>query len=534
MKTDSFFDREARLAVHLVSLFHPLPLDFISRFADDLSWPGLALNEELLWSEAFIGSHRMRFNPDRIFQNPSIAWTDSMRKLLPPSMAKPLVHTPMPSATTIGEAMTPWSHGCPLAKSRPLASLTLEEAGASLVHLDLGRLLASQDSPWTPAWSQALGPRLEETHGNVTNAASLALRRVYDDLCVPALGDAPLAFLEAFFARTPHYAFCSVALGDAYGVLPGIEVDVHAFTALEAGKGVAAAVNSYAQGPARMVPIGGAKLLMKGACVVMERAWKEAFASFVMPPHAFHEVALAKSKKAAGDPVVLRFEGVFQEGDVLAQRFDVLIAERMDKGLSIQMPQLIVSHRVMAMLRAQEVPFLTFSPAAVMRFTVAEDADAPPALVPPRPVEVAPIVLTKSQEFFAAKRARMMASKASLPASLPASHKPANNALGKAETRLARIFPLELAAFMEANGARFQMGPLRGYRLLPAPSLYLLDQHGYELEHPESWGAVAIAENGVGDCIGLLLRKNSDHELGATLYEFMHETGRIRKLAKKL
>ena len=87
-----------------------------------------------------------------------------------------------------------------------------------------------------------------------------------------------------------------------------------------------------------------------------------------------------------------------------------------------------------------------------------------------------------------------------------------------------------LAAFLAAHGKR----RIGGYRLLSPARMYLLDRHGYELRHPESWGAVAIAENGLGDCIGLLLRKSSDHELGATLHEFLHETGQVRRWSQSL
>jgi hypothetical protein len=527
MKIEPFFEAEARLAVHLVSLFHPLPRDFITRFADDLSWPGITLNEHLDWSESFIAQHLARFDPHRIFQNPAIVWTESMRALLPASTARPPVKFEEPEAKTLGDVIAPWSYGCALEKSRPLASLTLEEAQANLQHIAWPRVMESSSSPWTKAWSLALGPLFEEGHRNVTNFPSAVLRRLYDDVCVPALGDAPLAFLEAFFAREPHYDFCFVGVSDAHGVLPTVDVDVHAFTKLKEGERVAVAVNSYAQGPRRTVPMGDAKVLMKGACLVVDRALQDTFASLVLPPHAFHEVALKPTKKLAGQPVVLRFEAMFHEGEVLAQPYDLLIARRLERGLSIQMPQLVLSRRAMTLLRAQAVPNLTFSPAAVMRFSIAKDADPVAALVAPRALEVAPIVLTNTQEFFATKRARMMAK----ATALPSTYEPKKGVLGQAEKRLLRVFPEEFASLEDVQKARIKR---RGYRLLSPSKMYLLDQHGYELEHPESWGAVAVAENGVGDCLGLLLRKDSDFELGATLHEFMHETGRVKRWPMKL
>lgn len=529
MTTEPFFDTEARLAVHLVSRFYPLPLDFITRFADDLSWPGITLNEHIDWSESFIAQHHTRFDPNYLFQNPAIVWTESMRALLAASTARPLVSIAEPDAKTMGDVIATWSYGCVLEKSRPLASLTLEEAQANRMHLDWVRVLGAPSSPWTRAWSRTLGPLFEERHIHVTNAPKALLRRLYDDLCVPLLGDAPLAFLEAFLTREPHYDFCFVGVSDAHGVRPTVDIDAAPFANWKDGEPVPVAVNTYAQGPRRSVPMTDVltKRIAKGPCIVIDRALKDAFASLVLPPHSFHEVALKPTKKLAGDPVLLRFNAVFGAGDVLAQHYDLLVAGRLDKGLSLQIPHLVVSRRAMTMLRAQGLPHLTFSPAAVMRFSIANDADAPRALLAAKPVEVAPVVLTKEQAFFAAKRARMMAKAVALPSAYEAKQ----GVLGQAEKRLARIFPTEFATLDELQKARIKR---RGYRLLSPSKMYLLDQHGYELEHPESWGAVAVAENGVGDCLGLLLRKDSDFELGATLHEFMHETGRVKRWPMKL
>lgn len=86
------------------------------------------------------------------------------------------------------------------------------------------------------------------------------------------------------------------------------------------------------------------------------------------------------------------------------------------------------------------------------------------------------------------------------------------------------------AAFLKEHGTK----RIAGYKLLSPAKFYLLDQHGYEREHPASWGGVAIAENGVGDCIGLFLRKDSDHVLTPTLHELLHEKGRVRKWATQM
>lgn len=524
MPTASFFDREARLAVHLVSLFQPLPADFIARHADDLSWPGLALNEQLPWSAALVTAHRARLDPQRLANNPSPAARAAMLAALGPSAPPPPCPAPAPAAATIGDVLWPWAHDCTLAPDRPLASLTLDEAVANLRHLAWARLCESPSSPWTPAWSRTLAPRFEEPHPNVSNVALSALRRVHDDECAPALGAAPLAFLAAFFAREPRYMCCSVAISDAHGVLPTVEVDPRAFE--RGARRVAAAVTRFAQGPRRPVPLGPVQPLSTGACVVLDRAWQAIFSACALPTHTFHELAVPPSKQLAGEPVVLRFAEVFAEGATLPAAHDCLIVRRAAKEPTFFPDQLVLSPRLVAQLRACGAPNLTFTPAAVLRLALADGVAAPTAaLAAPTPA-LAAVEPTPEQAFFAAKRARMQAA----TPTLPASHRPANDALGRAELRLHRRFPAGLAAFLAAHGKR----RIGGYRLLSPARMYLLDRHGYELRHPESWGAVAIAENGLGDCIGLLLRKSSDHELGATLHEFLHETGQVRRWSQSL
>ena len=362
MPTASFFDREARLAVHLVSLFQPLPADFIARHADDLSWPGLALNEQLPWSAALVTAHRARLDPQRLANNPSPAARAAMLAALGPSAPPPPCPAPAPAAATIGDVLWPWAHDCTLAPDRPLASLTLDEAVANLRHLAWARLCESPSSPWTPAWSRTLAPRFEEPHPNVSNVALSALRRVHDDECAPALGAAPLAFLAAFFAREPRYMCCSVAISDAHGVLPTVEVDPRAFE--RGARRVAAAVTRFAQGPRRPVPLGPVQPLTTGACVVLDRAWQAIFSACALPTHSFHELAVPPSKQLAGEPVVLRFAEVFAEGATLPAAHDCLIVRRAAKEPTFFPDQLVLSPRLVAQLRACGAPNLTFTPAA--------------------------------------------------------------------------------------------------------------------------------------------------------------------------
>lgn len=65
------------------------------------------------------------------------------------------------------------------------------------------------------------------------------------------------------------------------------------------------------------------------------------------------------------------------------------------------------------------------------------------------------------------------------------------------------------------------------YTFLPVPSFY--PQNDYSDNQPETYKAIIFAENDSGDSLGLLLDKKSDFKLHSQVYEFLHETGEVRK-----
>ena len=69
---------------------------------------------------------------------------------------------------------------------------------------------------------------------------------------------------------------------------------------------------------------------------------------------------------------------------------------------------------------------------------------------------------------------------------------------------------------------------IQGYTLLPISKFYA--QCEYADRYPETYKSVAIAENGVGDSINLILEKDSDYKLRNVLFEFLHETGEYEEI----
>jgi len=69
---------------------------------------------------------------------------------------------------------------------------------------------------------------------------------------------------------------------------------------------------------------------------------------------------------------------------------------------------------------------------------------------------------------------------------------------------------------------------VRGYKMLAVSNFY--QQNEWAERYPETYKSVAIAENGIGDSINLILEKDSDHTLQNRLFEFFHETGEYKEI----
>jgi hypothetical protein len=89
------------------------------------------------------------------------------------------------------------------------------------------------------------------------------------------------------------------------------------------------------------------------------------------------------------------------------------------------------------------------------------------------------------------------------------------------QKKLRVVIPEKMKVYLRSTSKDFD------YKILPIDQYYL-DVDFAEFE-PKVYNSLIIAENGLGDLLGLILEKNSDFLLQETVYEFNHETGKIRK-----
>jgi hypothetical protein len=125
---------------------------------------------------------------------------------------------------------------------------------------------------------------------------------------------------------------------------------------------------------------------------------------------------------------------------------------------------------------------------------------------------------SEDDKFYFAKSERLEASETPIDLSLTQ-----NDKFSKKEIELNVLFPETFK-----NNYINKRLKIHGYTLLPISKFYL--QSEYADRYPETYKSVAIAENGIGDSINLILEKESDCKLQNRLFEFFHETGEYEEI----
>jgi hypothetical protein len=125
---------------------------------------------------------------------------------------------------------------------------------------------------------------------------------------------------------------------------------------------------------------------------------------------------------------------------------------------------------------------------------------------------------SENDKFYFSKVERLEKSETSLDKSLTQDDK-----FSKKEIELNVLFPI-----IFKNNYINKKLKIQGYTLLSISKLYL--QNEYADRYPETYKSVAIAENGIGDSINLILEKSSDYKLQNRLFEFFHETGEYEEI----
>ncbi|MBK6952006.1 MAG: hypothetical protein IPH24_08140 [Crocinitomicaceae bacterium] len=128
------------------------------------------------------------------------------------------------------------------------------------------------------------------------------------------------------------------------------------------------------------------------------------------------------------------------------------------------------------------------------------------------------IKIGEEEQFYRDKMNRLKSAKIEIPEALFG-----DDDFSKIEKKLSVLFPDVFKSFLKM-GLKDEY-----YENLHPDQFFIIED--FASRNPQTYRAVIVAENGCGDYIGLILEKESDYKLQRIFFEFMHETGEVKKYA---
>lgn len=585
------------IALQHACRFAPLSAAAIEELADDCYWRALSGNERLPWSTEFVLRHSARWTPSELLMNPAVPWTEDLikrygrrvdwhylcrnpelrvdsaflerhaKRLKWTQLARRNRHlTPelrervsrelkgewppaaKPVSLTLGEVSAPGL--CSLERSRPVTSLTAEEAVEHHAAINWYQLEPDM-LDLTPDWVKQAGVYLQWSE-----PSELFYRRFIEPYLKPDFA----TLLRELRRQRAGYYFVNGAMTDEWGIIPMLELLSDTSKSPEP---VRARISGYRDGPPRFFELHRVGGVHAGNCLLIDRRLRDVLRAYDLGKHQFRELAVQDEPKKLPDWLLLQVnsdvldhivwsaapfftyfsQGLISHGWRSHQESGTIGSKREWQRLRSELPSkdfeyrvllpsplvlndapdlmclegsLLMSERVLTALRAA-----THAPLQVettLGYHLMPSV-APPAVAAPR-TQRQPLADPRDDDyrFFESKMRRLEAS----PRQLPPGYVPPKGVLGAAERRLGGIFPAGFAAFHRQH-RRKRLGY---FSLLSASRFEVIA--GFEAAYPETFAAIAIASDGCGDYLGLLLKRDSDHELGHELYLFEHDSGTIR------
>jgi hypothetical protein len=574
--------------------FAALSAEAIDELADDCDWRELSANERLPWSTQLVLRHLERWSPPELLANPAVAWTQDLiegygRRLdwhylcqnpelrldaaflerhakrlnwtqlarcnrhLTPELRERVMHelkgdwppAPEPVGSTLRDVSDPGT--CPLDRSRPVSSLTAEEAAAHHAAINWYKLTPDL-LDLTPEWLRTAGVWL-----HWGEPAELLYRRFIEPHLKPDFATQ----LREFRRERAGYYFVNGAKQDAWGMIPRLDLLA---CASESRDPVPARVSSYKEGPWRFFELHWVDEVHGENCLLIDRRLRPVLQAYQLGKHRFRELDVRGEQKKLPDWLLLEinndvmdhvvwsaapfFTYVKQRGWRSHHEIGAVSSKQEWQRLRTELPKkdfehwsllpsplmlrdapdlmclegrLLMSERVLQALRgATNAPLRVET---TLGYQLIRTEPLPAVITAP----VHRLALADPRDddyrFFESKMQRLEAS----PPQLPDGYVWPRGPLGDAARRLGKIFPEGFETFHRRHCGK----TYDAFTFMSASLFHVIT--GYESSHPETYGAVAVASDGCGDYLALLLKRDSDCELDDELYVFEHDSGTIRR-----
>lgn len=336
---DELVQHNFRIVLQHACRFAPLSAEDIDELADDCDWRELSANERLPWSTKLVLRHLARWSAPELLANPALAWTEELvegygRRLdwhylcrnpelrldgaflerhakrlnceqlarynrhLTPELRERVLHelkgewpeAAEPVGLTLHDVTDPGS--CPLDRSRPVSSLTAEEAVAHHEAINWYKLTPDL-LDLTPDWLRKAGVWL-----HWSEPTELLYRRFIEPHLKPEFATQ----LRELRRQRAGYYFVNGAREDAWGMIPRLDLLA---CASESRDPVPARISSYKEGPWRFFDLHWVDEVHGKNCLLIDRRLRPLLQAFQLGKHRFRELDVRSEQKSLPDWLLL-------------------------------------------------------------------------------------------------------------------------------------------------------------------------------------------------------------------------------------
>ncbi|MCE3281998.1 MAG: hypothetical protein K0Q66_735 [Chitinophagaceae bacterium] len=544
--------------------FHPLDKDFIRQFEYELDWISISKNKTLDWDIEFLAAYENRFSWSELAWNESIKWTtekiERFKKRLDWYYLARNRSLPITE-----EFIVKYAKKLFVAEDHPLLTKELQEK------YDIKTVPANDYD------SQTIKEYSDKDFDKVFNGETIHNNQlvIYQKVVLPIIENKTLEqiFKDKFNYAQRYYYLEPIKL-DIHGLTPELEVSDHnPFGDFQEGRGLLTINESLVlengslqEGPDRLYEVPRFSSFSYYPTLLVSENVRSILEQFKLPPHVYHPVTLRLKKlKTSTKYFILQveYDTLVKDLDFSNQEYDYRFREFTKRGYGVVKQKISSYNQFEAAGTAIEKKYpdlymgVTIYPKC---FCLTTDADmysysAQGSIIVNQYVKDALekyfpgqmkfssaqlLNIRIKQELYDAKAQQEINSKRTSQLSYTESQED-KYYYAKAE-RLEREEPVVTEGMLEDDKFRkkeielnvvfpriFKNNYLRkaldleGYELLPISRFYRQDE--YAARYPETYKSVAIAENGGGDTINLLLERDDDFRLQNRLFEFLHETG---------
>lgn len=573
MDFKTFVDSYWELFLSHLCKFHPLEHSFIERFYDEIDWNSLSANTAVSWDKDLIAKWEGRWLWHELAMNPAIMWNDDMittfKKRLDAYYLVRNVNLPLSDEfiqkhlkslhfVENNNYLTPELRAKYHDRLLPVPRPVTEPE--KLTELNLHRLPEILDS-WKFSEPQPV---------------------LYGEYILPNLGSVEELFGNQFQSMQRWY-YISAIRTDLHGLTPGYKGDSNnPFESYDNDRNIIKLPESTvlkfmpdsgSEGPDRMFQILRSNTLDRYAALLISENIKAVLSNFSLPHHQYYEAEVkAKKVKSNAKYFVLQFDLDtiyhhidFKQTDFkfrkktfgsrtgwrsvshkiasqkeLAEQYKTLrsstdristfveilpnrFALKSNYDLYTLGDRIIVNEFVKQALESNFPNQINFRSAQLLNITTEsnDEYEKKRSRTTAFSKKVEVFSVPQIEQHYIAKRDRLEQASLKVNSSLIP-----DDEFATIQKKLDVIIPDKIKRFLKSNST------IGEYSLLTIDQFYEISE--YSSTNPESVKAVGIGENGVGDAIGLLLEKDDDFRLQNVLYEFLHETGEVKKYHTQL